>query len=183
MRRSSPLPWLLLVLACCGPGASTAPDGLARTQVEANVSSLVLGDECFPAVQRACALGQQCDPLCRESSVAVQLTSRGSRAVKLEFTAVRLFDGPALMTTLKPSWAARRTGANSRGWDGTLARAEALEVLVSLSAPPWSTMNTDVGELRSTFAVSYRTEIDLRVDGVAATLAGPTVRREPMVTP
>ena len=179
MRPSPRLPLLCLALAGCGPGGATAPDGLELASVDAQVAAITLGDECAPTTLQACELGVSCESGCRLSSARLRLSSRALKPVRVAVTATRVFDGSRLVTTLGARASAVRSGSGYQGWGGELSQGATLEVLVELGAPAWSTVSTDFAQLRSTYAVTYSTKLDLLVDGVPATLAGPSTRREP----
>lgn len=167
---------VLLAVAGCGP------DGLKQANVDAQVSAISLGDECATGKSSgACAQGFQCDAICRGSSVQLQLSSHAAKDAAVKVTAVRLYDGARLVATLTGRDASAWNGSAYAAWDGVLAKGTTLKVLVNLSSPPWSTVGAGYSGTQSTYGVTFRTEVDLLVDGVAATVAGPDTQREPMV--
>ncbi|MBX7101036.1 MAG: hypothetical protein K1X89_25190 [Myxococcaceae bacterium] len=180
MRTSSRSLLVLLAVAGCGP------DGLKQANVDAQVSAISLGDECASGKSTdsfggACAQGSQCDAICRGSSVQLQLTSRAAKDTVVKVTAVRLYDGAKLVATLTGKDASSWNGSAYTPWNGTLPKGGTLKVQVNLSSPPWATISSGYASPQSTYGTTYRTEIDLVVDGVAATVTGPDAQREPMV--
>lgn len=181
------VPVLAFALAC-GPQFPNEPCK-APDEVIVAVSAVTLGDEgcstssgvaAFAAPPQGDCAGD-CSFTCRGSSVQLSIVT-GQQPANVVVTAVRLKNAQgATVATLTPSNPRAWNAANGKyvSWNQLVFPATSLQVQYDLTSPTWSTISG--ARVGYGYSETYKTEVDVTVNGVPRTLQGPDAQREPPV--
>jgi hypothetical protein len=179
---------LFLLALACGPISQnpvwTKPCG---GDVRVSVSAITLGDPCgssgAPALRDSefadCAVGG-CG--CRQSSLQLDVVSTAHTPANIVVRAVRLYDSKtgALVDTLSASNARQWLNNQYSPWNQQVAPTSTVKAMYDLSAPTYGAGAAPTGR-SSYYSTTYKTEVDVEVDGELRTLTGPDAQREPEV--
>lgn len=182
-----------IALVLCGvvPSACLSSHGSSGSalEVEASIASVTLGDDCGaePAARDAgtglwgdCA-EDRCPSFCEQTGVRLTLdaTAEGD-PVSFEILAIRLYtmEG-ALVGELSPREARLFVGGAYTTWDEQIEAGESLHVTYDTNAPDWASIGG--GDPWTTYGMSFRVEVRVRIDGVERTLEFSPASREAMI--
>lgn len=174
-----------LALASCMSHTRGEP----TLEVDASIASVTLGDDC--GSERApgliapgdCAPGTECPSFCTQTGVRLSLEAQDAdvtEAVPFEVLRLRMY-------TMDGEQVEELSGRNPRvflesgyeGWDEMIESGDSLHVTYDLNAPDWARIGD--GDAWSTYGMSFRIEVDVRIDGVEQTLEFSPASREPEV--
>ena len=177
----------LLVLACGPLSGNPTWEKPCGGDVTVSVSAITLGDDCggTSAALRAgdcapVAEGGNCGFACRESSVQLDIVSTAHSVSRFEVRAVRLYNKEtgALVDVLTASGAKQWLNNQYTSWNEQVAPSSTVKASYKLSTPTYGSGATDA---RFGFSTTYKTQVDVAIDGEVRTLAGPDAHREPEV--
>lgn len=159
--------------------------------VEASVASVTLGDDCAenaerdglvaPADRGACAPNTPCPSFCTQTGLRISLqAAETGEDVPFEILRVRMY-------TMEGDLVEELDGRNPRrfseegyiDWDEMVFPGADLSVSYDLNAPNWEEIGD--GDAWETYGMSFRIEVDVRIDGVETTLEFEPATREPEV--
>lgn len=173
--------------SCMSHGRETMLD------VDAEVASVTLGDDCAQNGERgagppadedfagACAEDAPCPGWCTQTGVRLSVrAAETGEDVPFEVLRVRMYtmDGQ-LVEELDGRNPRRFTEEGYVDWDEMVFPGADLSVSYDLNAPNWEEIGN--GNAWETYGMSFRIEVDVRIDGVEQTLEFDPATREPEV--
>ena len=186
--KANRLPLVALVILACGPNHNPQWTKPCGGHVVASLSSVTLAQDC-PAAAGAprqgdfaegiCAESSGCGSLCRQSSMQLAFVSTASAASQIKIVAVRLIDPTtgAVLETLTSRDPQAWSVDKYISWNEILAPNGDLKVTYKLSAPSYSSFSSS-----RSYAMVYRVEVDVSVDGDVRTLVGEASQEPEVVT-
>lgn len=171
-----------LALTACLSHTRTEP----TLDVDASIASVTLGDDC--AAERGPGIAGDCEPgfaecggFCTQTGVRLHLEAAADGpAVPFEVLRVRMYTMDGALVDELSGRNPREFAEDGYGpWDEMIAPGADLSVSYDLDAPDWASIGG--GDEWETYGMSFRIEIDVRVDGVERTLEFEPASREPEV--
>jgi hypothetical protein len=161
---------------------SQTPDGFA---VEASIASVTLGEDC-PASEPSrlgdCAPGFTDCGFCQQSTVLLAIDAEDAERspASFEVLEVRLHaaDG-AFLQRLDARNARVFDGESYVEWDEQIAPGASLNVIYDTSAPDWNAIGG--GDAYTTYGMSFRIVMRIRIDGAERTIDFEPAAREPQI--
>lgn len=157
-------------------------------EVEASIASVTLGDDCGgermgePGLWAGdCAEDGECPSFCEQTGVRLTLEAGAEGdPVLFEVLSIRLttLEG-GLVDELDPRDARLFVDGAYTAWDEQIEAGESLHVTYDTSAPDWAAIGG--GDPWSTYGMSFRVEVRVRIDGVERTLDFSPASREAMI--
>ncbi len=168
-------------------GCIASHTGTPSLEVEASIASVTLAQDCGASEPTApslragdCAEEGPCG-FCQQTAVQLAIEAgAGDASVPFEVLAVRLhtMDG-RLLQELAPRGARVFSGDQYVAWDEQIAPGASLQVSYDTSAPDWAAIGG--GDAWSTYGMSFRIVMVVRIDGVERTLQFAPASREPEI--
>lgn len=151
-------------------------------EVDASIASVTLADDCAAAEPRFdgdCAT-DGCN-FCQQTGIQLSIASlAGDTTVPFEVVAIRLhqMDG-TFIQELDPRGARLFDGESYVAWDESIAPDSTLSVTYDTSSPDWAAIGG--GDPYTTYGMSFRIVMVVRVDGVERTIEFAPASREPEI--
>lgn len=186
----------LALAAAPAVAGCTTSHGEPSLTVEAELAGATLAEDCAgegdrrgaPGIAGDCAeepgFADGCGSFCSQTSMqlSIDASTDGDSAVPFEVLAIRVrsMDG-ALLDELDPRTARLFVDGEYATWDEQIAPGAHLQVSYDTSAPDWTAIGN--GNEWSTYGMSFRVEMVVRIDGVERTIEfAPASREAEIVT-
>ena len=172
---------LTMLFLACGPLVNPPP--CESGEVAATLSSVTLAHNCPDAkvaqADRAiCATEQDCDGLCRQTSMQLAFKSAKGSAAKVEILDVRLLDIDTrqVLEHLSHREPSQWSVDKYMSWNETVPAGASLQTSYKLSAPNFNSQSS-LAALQK-----YIVEVDVAIDGDVRTLSIEATREPEVAT-